>query len=221
MLEFFAFFDFFRDIIRTLELGDDVHDLIFAAKRYAFFIFAEEFGLEFLFAGRVPKQRGQRPVFLRHEGLDFALAVAHDAHRDRLHSAGRKAFFDLGPQQRADLIAHEPVEYAARLLCVYKVHIDAARLFDRVFDNRRRYLVKGDPAWLAYVHIEHLCQVPGYRFALAVRVCCEVYFIGRFGLFAYAFEYIAAAAQRNILGFEAVFHVNTELAFGKIAHMTV
>ena len=44
--------------------------------------------------------RGDRPIFLRAERLDLALAVDDQAQRDRLHAAGRLGAGQLAPQHR-------------------------------------------------------------------------------------------------------------------------
>ena len=60
----------------------------------------------------------ERPVFLRLEGLDLLFAVVDHAHGDGLHAARGEAAADLLPQKRAQLITHNTVEHAARLLRV-------------------------------------------------------------------------------------------------------
>ena len=72
--------------------------------------------------------RLDRPVLLGHEGADLALALADDAHRDRLHAPGREPAADLLPEERAELVADEPVEDAARLLRVEAVLVELARV---------------------------------------------------------------------------------------------
>ena len=61
-----------------------------------------------------------------YEGLDLALALADEAHGDRLHAARRQAAAHLVPQDRADLVADQAVEDAARLLRVELVAIELA-----------------------------------------------------------------------------------------------
>ncbi len=75
------------------------------------------------------------PVFLRLEGLNFLFAVVDHAHSDGLHAARGEAAADLLPQKRAQLIAHDAVEYAARLLRVDQVLVDGARLLDALGDD--------------------------------------------------------------------------------------
>ena len=74
------------------------------------------------FKGLVRRLIGQigveRPIFLRLEGPNFLFAVIDHAHGHGLHAARGEAAADLLPQKRAQLIAHDAVEHAARLLRV-------------------------------------------------------------------------------------------------------
>ena len=63
------------------------------------------------------------PVLLRTKGLDLSFAIHHQTHRHRLHPARRQAPPHLGPQDRANLIADQPVEHAPRLLRLEFVHV--------------------------------------------------------------------------------------------------
>ena len=76
--------------------------------------------------------RVERPVFLGAERLALLLALDDDPQRDRLHPSGADAALDLLPEQRADLVADQPVEHAARLLGVEQMLIELARMGDRL-----------------------------------------------------------------------------------------
>ena len=72
----------------------------------------------------------ETPVrFLGHEDLDFVFTIADHLGGHGLDAAGAEALFHLGPQDGADLIAHEAVQHAAGLLGVDKVHVDGAGIF--------------------------------------------------------------------------------------------
>ena len=77
---------------------------------------------------RALEPRVDRPVLLRHEGPDLALALDDEAHGDRLHAAGREAAPHLLPEQRRQPVADQPVEHAARLLRVEEVLVEVARV---------------------------------------------------------------------------------------------
>ena len=102
----------------------------------------------------------ERPVFLRNKGLDLALALHDEARRDGLHASGGQAAPDLLPEQRAELIADDAVEHAARLLCVDKVIVDVARLCDALRDDLFRDLVEGHAVGLVVRQSQQHLQVP-------------------------------------------------------------
>ena len=121
------------------------------------------------------------PVILRHEILDFLLALAEDRQGDRLHPSGREPAADLLPEERAQRVAHQAVKHAPRLLRVDPVHIDRSRFLDGVSNGVRRDLMKADPAVLLWIDAEQLGDVPGDRLSFAVGVGGEEYFLGRSG----------------------------------------
>ena len=72
--------------------------------------------------------RVEGPVLLGAERLALLLALDDYPQRHRLHASGADAALDLVPQQRADLVADQPIEHAARLLGVEQVVIELARI---------------------------------------------------------------------------------------------
>ena len=72
------------------------------------------------------------------EGADLALALHDHAQRHGLHAAGGETAAHFVPEQRRDLVAHQPVEHAARLLRVHQVACSPARA------SRRP---SGRPSW--------------------------------------------------------------------------
>ena len=76
------------------------------------------------------------------EGADFRLAVHDQAQRHGLHASGGKPPADLVPQQRRNLVAHQAVQHAARLLRVHQVLVDFAGMLERGLDRLRRDFVE-------------------------------------------------------------------------------
>ena len=115
-----------------------------------------------------------RPVLLGHERADLALAVADEPQRHGLHAPGREPAAHLVPQERADLVAHEPVEDAARLLGVDLLRVDLARVLEGLLDGAFGDLVEDHAAHLLLglgrLAGELLGEVPADGLALAVRV---------------------------------------------------
>ena len=78
---------------------------------------------------------------------------------------------DLVPEQRADLVADQPVEHAARLLRVDHLLVDLRRLLERREHTLLGDLVEHQAAdLLAIARAELLGEMPADRFALAVGV---------------------------------------------------
>ena len=63
--------------------------------------------------------------------------------------------------------------------------------------------------------------MPGNRISLPVRVGCEIDFFCFFDLFAEVRQDVTLAADRDILRFVIMLHINAELALGKVTHMPV
>src|SRR5207247_1114123 len=84
---------------------------------------------------RPGKAREDVPVFLGHELFDLALAIGDELQRNRLHAAGAQAAADLVPEQRADLVADEAIEHAARALRVDHLLVDVLRVLERLEDR--------------------------------------------------------------------------------------
>ena len=81
------------------------------------------------------EQRLDRPVFLGHERADLVFAVHDQTGRDTLHTARGQPALDLAPQKRRQLVAHDAIKDAARLLCVDQIDIDIARVLNAVSDR--------------------------------------------------------------------------------------
>ena len=164
---------------------------------------------------------GDVVVLLGQEGVDLVFAVADHLRRHGLHAAGGKALFHLRPEDGADLIAHQAVEHAPRLLGVDAVDVDAARVLDGGLDGLHRHLVELDAAGRMFVDAQHIGQMPGDGFSLAVRVGGEIDLRGRARFLADAVEYVAAPADGDVLRLEVVLRGNADLRFGKVAHMSL
>src|SRR6202008_190334 len=79
--------------------------------------------------GDVPVRRGD-------ELPPLALAVHHDPGGHRLHATGGQPAGDLLPQDRADLVAVQPVEDAPGLLGVDEVLVERPRVLRGGADGR-------------------------------------------------------------------------------------
>ena len=116
------------------------------------------------------------------ESLYLALAFHDEPDGDALHATCREGRLHLAPEHRRELEAHQAVQHAARLLRVYKVHVQVARMLDGLQDGRLRDLVEHDAVGVHLVQPQHLAQVPGDGFSLAVFIACQPDLFGLLGL---------------------------------------
>ena len=153
-------------------------------------------------------ERLDGPVLLRLEGADIPLALDDQAERDRLHPAGREAGLDGAPEDRARLVADQPVEDPAGLLRVHLPLVDLARLL-----HRGEHGVPGDLLEQHPVHrhlgVDLVGDVPGDRLALAVRVGGEIDGGGGLGGLLQLGEGLRLSFNGDVLGLEPAFSTST------------
>ena len=157
---------------------------------------------------------------------DLALALDDEADGDRLDAPGRQAAADLlARQQRAQRVADQAVDDAARLLRVDEVHVDLARVRERLADRRFGDLVEGDPRVFSRRDVGGLGDVPGDRLALAVEVGGEEDLVRALGGLLDVGDLLAPVVGDHVLRFEVVVDVDAELALagvlGQVADMAV
>ena len=128
-------------------------------------------------------------------------------------------------QQRAQRVADQAVDDAARLLRVDEVHVDLARVRERLADRRFGDLVEGDPLRLLGRDVGGLGDVPGDRLALAVEVGGEIDLVRALGGLLDVGDLLAPVVGDHVLRFEVVVDVDAELAlarvFGQVADMAI
>src|SRR5690606_20566728 len=109
---------------------------------------------------------------LLHERADGVLALADQAERHGLDPPGRKARPDGLPQQRAHLVAHEPVEDAPGLLRLDLLRVERAWRGEGTLHGVLRDLPEGDALEAVRLLLvsELLGHVVGDRLALAVGI---------------------------------------------------
>ena len=159
------------------------------------------------------------PVFLRLEGPDLLLPVHDHPHCHRLHPSGGKTGTDLFPQERTDLIAHDPVQHTAGLLGIHQLHIQLPGMIHTIFNTGTGDLIEGDPVGLVGIHPQDLRQMPGNRLSFPVRVGGQIDRLALFGGGFQLFDQILFALDGLVFGLEMVFHIHTQLAFGQIPDM--
>ena len=148
------------------------------------------------------------PILLRHEGVDFTLALHDQAYRHRLHSPRGKPPGYLGPQQRRHHVPHHPVEKATGLLRVDPVLVQVGRLLEGLGDGFFGDLVEHHALVAAVVAADGLPQVPGDGLPLAVKVGREVDRVGAGGELPEFAHHFLLARENLVIGLPAVRRVD-------------
>ncbi len=163
---------------------------------------------------------GQRPVLLGLEALDLPLALADQPQGHRLHPSGRQAAPHRLPQERAHLVAHQPVQDAAGLLGVDLLLVDPARMGDGLGHALLGDLVEHGPLDLPGLSALVLYlggNVPGDGLALAVRVGGDEYPLGLGGGGLDLGQHLGLALDGDVGGLEVLLEVHPQLAGRQVA----
>ena len=154
----------------------------------------------------------------RTEGDDLALALDDQPHGHRLHASCRERRTHLFPQHGRELETDQPVEYAARLLGVYQVHIDCARFLDGLQNRPLGDLVEDDALGLVDGEPQHFGEVPCDGFSFAVLIGRQPHGF-RFGQFREFVDHFFLVARYFIDGLEPFGDVDAEVLFGEVPDM--
>ena len=122
------------------------------------------------------------PVFIGLKVFDLLFPVIDQPHRHALHTACGQAAAHLTPQERTELVAHQTVQHAARLLGVEQILINGTGVGHALLHTLFGDLVKGDTVGLVGVQPQNIGQMPADGLALAVRVGRQQHAVGVFGL---------------------------------------
>ena len=161
------------------------------------------------------------PVFLGPEPGYLVLAFDDQSRRDRLHSAGRKAVLEPVPEQRAEFVSDDPIEYPPALLGVDEIHVDGSGFADGRPDHSLGQFVEGDPQRLAGFDAKHIGEMPRDRLSLAVGVGREVDLRRIFRLELEAAYDVSLPADIDVVRGKSVFYVDAELTLRQIAHVSL
>jgi hypothetical protein len=134
-----------------------------------------------------------------------------------LHTSRAEVLLHLRPEQRAELVADEPVQHPSRLLSVNELLIQIVRVIEGFLNGPVSDLVECDS--FRALEAESLNEVPCDGLAFAVGVCGKVDLI-RLGGCALQFgEYCPPIRNRDIGGLEAVLDVHAQFLRRQIAHV--
>ena len=177
-----------------------------------------ELGLKGLFALELG---GDGPVLPGHELVDLLLPVADDPGGHGLDPSRGQSLSHLGPEDGADLIAHQPIEDPPGLLCVHQVHVDGPGLLEGALDGGGGDLVELDPALALLVQLQDLGKMPGDGLPLPVRVGGQVDLIHLLRFLTDGLQHVLPAPKGDILGLEAVLHVHAQLGLGQVPNVAL
>ena len=161
-----------------------------------------------------------RPVLDRDKSTDLLFSFADKAGRDRLHAACGKTTVDLPPQPWRELVTHQTVEDTARLLGIDTVKIDRLRILDRFTDRRRRDLMESNTHLVFRIHIQKLRQMPGDRFAFAIRVRCQKDIAALVRRFLQILDDIRPIRRIDVLRRKAILYIDPHSTLGEITQVS-
>ena len=154
------------------------------------------------------------------ESQNFSFLIHHESESDRLHAAGRKLRLYLSPQNRRKFKTYKSVQYAACLLGVHKVHVDVARIFNRVEDSVLGDLVENDTLGVLLLKVKGFEKVPRYSFSLAVFIGCEPHCVHFLCCFFQVCNHLLLVRRYNIFRSEPILHINAQFALVEVSYMS-
>jgi len=160
------------------------------------------------------------PVLLGLKRLNFLLAFADDPQRDGLHAPGTQTTLDLLPQQRANFVAHQAIEEAARLLGRHFVLINATGLLQRFSDA-----FFGDFMQQNTVHVvwrgavQFAGDMPGNRLSLPIWIRRQVDPLDLLGFSTQLLQELSLALNRHVFRRKIMSNINPETVFRQILNV--
>ena len=216
--------DLLYHIARTAEVGDDRISLLLVLHRKLIELLPialDQHSAEGIALRRAALLREislNRPILLGDKRLNRLLALNDQAHRHRLDTPSRQPTLHLIPEQRAELVANEPVENAAGLLGVNQVTINLAWVIDRLLHRAPGDLLKDHTVdRRALRHIHRLGDVPRDCLALAVGVSREIDRVGTTNRLAQVAHHLRLRHLVDRL--EVMLNINREIALRQIANV--
>ncbi len=168
---------------------------------------------------RALEERRDVPVFLSDKFPDFLFPVADDSHGNRLHAPGAQSSPHLVPENGADLISHQSVQDAPRLLGFVFVKVQLPGMAESGKHGVFRQVVEKDTVDILLA-VDLFGDMPGDGFTFTVGIGCEVNRVGRFrGLLQIRHD-LLLAFQDLIGRLKIIFYVDPEFALGEILDVT-
>ena len=170
--------------------------------------------------GAHPLQVGlDRPVLPGDKGPNFLLPLHHKPGGHRLHPSGGQPLPDFLPQQRGELVAHNPVQDAPGLLGVHQVLVDGPGGGDGLVDHILGDFVEGHPVGLVVGDAQQLLQMPGDGLPLPVRVGGQIDLARPLGRFLQVADDILLTLDGLVVWDKAPLDIHAQLALGQVPDM--
>ncbi len=160
-------------VFSILQIGEDAVRFFLIGNFYFTVFIAVQRGGKDLTGAFREKFGVDRPVFFRDKSMDLLFPVNDNAYGNRLHTARRKPMADFLRKERAELVADEAVENAARLLGIDEVQVNAAGMFHSGLNTAFCYFIERHAVLVFRIQPEDIGKMPGNGFALAVGVRCK------------------------------------------------
>ena len=135
-----------------------------------------------------------------------------------LHTPGAGTRLHTSPEQGADFIANETIQYATGLLSVEEVFVDVTRSFDGFLYGPFGDFVEHGAAWI--LQSQCIFQGPCNKLAFTVRVWCQVHFISApGGGFQFVYQFIFLFDDFILWG-KALARIDAQALFGQVNNVS-
>ena len=160
------------------------------------------------------------PVFFRFESADLLLPIADQPERHGLHAPCGQAPPHFLPQQRRELVSHQPVQHPTRLLSIYFVLVDRAGVLEGFQNRLLGNLVEHDPVDLGLGSLQLLREMKTDRLAFTIRVGRQVDVFDFLRRLLELGEYLLALWNDDVVGTETLLDIDSQLALGEIPNVS-
>jgi hypothetical protein len=164
---------------------------------------------------------GDRPVLLLVEAFYLPLPLHHEPDGHGLHPPGAQAPANLLPEERTQVVAHEPVKDPPGLLGLHLLHVYLPRVLHGFPHRPGGNLVEGDPVDVLPVtlagHLGGYVVGDGLSFPVGVRGQVDAVRVPGGPL--QLGDDLFLAGNDAVFGGEVPVNVNAELLGGEVLHM--
>ena len=162
----------------------------------------------------------QRPVFLGHEIRDLLFPLRHQPDSYGLDTpCGQPAPYLL-PQQGRELIAHDTIQHAPRLLRVHQILVDGAGMLDGILHHLFGDLVERHALRLAVRQLQQMLQMPADGLSLSIRVGGEIDSLALVSGGFQILDNILFSLDGAVVGGKISLHVHAKGALGQVTQVS-